>query len=157
MAYALEDEIIWREFMKQLKSVLAFVLMVLFIPVALAAGSPAGTWTTIDDKTGKKRAVVRVNVSGGTLSGTIISVIPQPGDTGICSNCPGGFKGKPIKGLQFVWGLKDKGNGVWDGGNILDPKTGKVYRAKITMEGNKLYVRGYVGISVLGRTQVWVR
>ncbi|MFC3907971.1 DUF2147 domain-containing protein [Legionella dresdenensis] len=143
--------------MTTMKSFFAAVLMVLFVPAALAAGSPAGTWTTIDDKTGKKRAIVRVSVSGNTLSGTIVNIIPQPGDTGICSKCPGGFKNKPIKGLQIMWGLKDKGNGVWDGGNILDPKSGKVYRAKVTMEGNKLYVRGYVGISALGRTQVWVR
>ncbi|MGQ3890665.1 DUF2147 domain-containing protein [Legionella sp. CNM-4043-24] len=143
--------------MKQWKTFLALVFTVLFVPVAMAGSSPAGTWTTIDDKTGQKRAVVRINVSGGNLSGTIMQIYPQPGDTGICSKCPGAFKGKPIKGMTFVWGLKDKGNGVWEGGQILDPKTGKVYKAKITMEGNKLYVRGYVGVSVLGRTQVWVR
>lgn len=142
--------------MRQWKAFLALILTVLFIPVALAQ-SPAGIWTTIDDKTGKKRAVVRINVSGNTLSGTIVNVYPQPGDTGICSKCPGGFKDKPIKGLQIVWGLKDKGNGEWDGGQILDPKTGKIYRAKMTLKGNKLYVRGYIGVSVLGRTQVWVR
>lgn len=142
--------------MRQWKSLVAFVLMTLFIPVALAQ-SPAGTWTTIDDKTGKKRAVVQMSVSGDTLSGTIVSIYPQPGDTGICDKCPGAFKDKPIKGLQFVWGLKDKGNGEWDGGQILDPKTGKIYRAKVTLKGNKLYVRGYVGVSVLGRTQTWVR
>ncbi|KTC81469.1 DUF2147 domain-containing protein [Legionella brunensis] len=142
--------------MRQWKALLAFVLTVFFIPAALAI-SPAGTWTTIDDKTGQKRAVVRLSVSGGTLNGTIVKIYPQPGDTGICSKCPGGFKGKPIQGLQFVWGLKDKGNGEWEGGQILDPKTGKVYRAKMTLKGNKLYVRGYVGVSALGRTQVWVR
>lgn len=142
--------------MKQWKAFFAALMLVLFAPLALAA-SPAGTWTTIDDKTGQKRAVVRVNVSGSSLSATIVKVFPQAGDTGICSKCPGGFKGKPIQGLTFVWGLKDKGNGVWDGGSILDPKSGKVYRAKMTLEGNKLYVRGYVGVSVLGRTQVWVR
>jgi len=139
------------------KSFMALMFMALFAPVALAAGSPAGTWTTIDDKTGQKRAVVRVNVSGGNLSGTIVKVFPQAGDTGICSKCPGAFKGKPIKGMTFVWGLKDKGNGVWEGGQILDPKSGKVYKAKITLQGNKLYVRGYFGVSALGRTQVWVR
>jgi len=142
--------------MKQWKAFFVGMLLVVFAPLALAA-SPAGTWTTIDDQTGQKRAVVRVNVSGSSLSATIIKVYPQAGDTGICSKCPGGFKGKPIQGLTFVWGLKDKGNGVWDGGSILDPKSGKVYRAKITLEGNKLYVRGYVGVSILGRTQVWVR
>ncbi len=143
--------------MKAWNVLCGFVLTVCYLPLALAAGSPAGTWTTIDDKTGAKRAVVRLSVSGGTLNGTIIKVYPQPGDTGICSQCPGAFKGKKIQGLTFVWGLKDQGNGVWGGGSILDPKTGKIYKAKITQQGNKLYVRGYVGVSMLGRTQTWVK
>lgn len=143
--------------MKTWKILCAFVLTVCYLPFALAGSSPAGTWTTIDDKTGSKRAVVNMSVSGGTLSGTIVKVIPQPGDTGICSKCPGAFKGKKIQGLRFVWGLKDEGNGVWSGGQILDPKTGKIYKAKVTMAGNKLNVRAFVGMSLLGRTQVWVR
>ena len=143
--------------MKIWKVLCGFVMAMSYLPLALAAASPAGTWTTIDDKTGQKRAVVNITISGGTLSGTIVKVYPQPGDTGMCHNCPGAFKGKKVQGLRFVWGLKDKGNGVWDGGSILDPKTGKIYRAKMTLEGNKLYVRGYVGVSMLGRTQTWVK
>lgn len=131
-----------------------FFVTVLYLPVALAA-SPVGTWVTIDDKTGKKRALVTINESGGTLSAVIDKVFPQPGDTGICEKCPGSFKGKKIQGLQFMWGLKNEGTNEWGGGSILDPKSGKIYRAKITVEGNKLLVRGYLGISLLGRTQVW--
>ena len=143
--------------MKAWKILCGFVFAVCYLPLAMAASSPAGTWTTIDDKTGEKRAVVNLSVSGGTLNGTIVKVFPQPGDTGICSKCPGAFKGKKIQGIGFVWGLKDEGNGVWGGGSILDPHTGKVYKAKMTLKGNKLYVRGYVGVSLLGRTQTWVR
>lgn len=126
------------------------------MPVSFAQ-SPAGTWTSIDDATGKKRVIVNLNVSGKTLSGTIVKVFPQPGDTGICSKCSGRLKNKPIQGLRIVWGLKDRGNGVWEDGKILDPKSGRVYHAKMTLEGNKLYVRGYIGIPALGRTQIWVR
>ncbi len=139
------------------KALCTLVIAVCYLPLAIAAGSPAGTWTTIDDKTGAKRAVVKLTVSGGTLNGYIVKVYPQAGDTGICSKCPGAFKGKKIQGIGFVWGLKDEGNGVWGGGSILDPKSGKVYKAKMTLQGNKLYVRGYVGVSMLGRTQTWVR
>jgi uncharacterized protein (DUF2147 family) len=121
------------------------------------AASPVGNWTTIDDKTGQKRAVVTISESGGILNGVIDKVYPQAGDTGICDKCPGGFKGKKIQGLQFLWGLKSEGTNEWGGGSILDPKTGKVYKAKVTLEGNKLHVRGYVGMSLLGRTQTWVR
>lgn len=142
--------------MRLWKTCLAFLLAVLVLPVALAQ-SPVGTWTGIDNKTGKKRVMVRLNLSGKTLTGTVVKVFPQPGDTGVCSKCPGAFKNKPVVGLQIIWGLEEKGNGVWDGGRILDPKNGKIYRAKVTLQGNKLYIRGYIGFSVLGRTQTWIR
>ncbi len=133
-----------------------FFIAVCYLPTALAASqAPVGRWVTIDDKTGKKRAVVTISESGGQLSAVIDKVYPQPGDTGICEKCPGGFKGKKIQGLQFMWGLKSEGENEWSGGSILDPKSGKIYRAKVTVQGNKLLVRGYVGISLLGRTQVW--
>tara|TARA_B100000949_G_C14228009_1_gene427629 strand:- start:1 stop:432 length:432 start_codon:yes stop_codon:yes gene_type:complete len=143
--------------MKQLKTCMIALVMVMLTPLVYAA-SPSGTWTTIDDADGKKRALVRVSESGGNLSATIIKVIrKKPGDTGRCNNCPGAFKNKPVQGLTFMWGLKKTGPNEWAGGRILDPKTGKIYRAKVTLKGNKLYVRGYVGVSLLGRTQVWVR
>lgn len=138
------------------KTVCGLAFAVSCIPSAFA-GSPAGNWTTIDDKTGAKRAVVTISESGGSLSGVIDKVYPQAGDTGICEKCPGGFKGKKIQGLRFLWGLKKVGENEWDGGSILDPKSGKVYKAKVTLEGNKLHVRGYMGMSLLGRTQTWVR
>lgn len=142
--------------MRQLKYLLVVMLATCYLPVAFSQ-SPVGLWTTIDDKTGDKRAVVKLEKSGDTLTGTIVSVYPKPGDTGICTKCPGDFRDKPIKGLQFLWGLKDLGHGVWDNGEILDAKTGKLYHAKITVKGNKLYVRGYIGFSLLGRTQIWTR
>lgn len=140
----------------KLKTIFCMAFMAFYLPLAFA-GSPEGMWTTIDDKTGTKRAMVQVNVAGNTLSGTIVQVFPSPGDTGICTHCPGAFKGKKIAGLTFLWGLKASGDNEWSGGSILDPKTGKIYKAKVTLKGDKLYVRGYLGMSLLGRTQTWVR
>lgn len=150
--------VIMEKTMKLWKAICGLVFAVSFIPSAIAAsGSPVGQWTTIDDKTGAKRAVVMISESGGVISGVIQKVYPQPGDTGICEKCPGSFKGKKVAGLRFLWGLKSDGNNEWSGGSILDPKSGKVYKAKMTLEGNKLHVRGYLGVSLLGRTQTWVR
>jgi uncharacterized protein (DUF2147 family) len=144
--------------MKLWKAFVGLIGVIGYLPLALALSqSPVGDWTTIDDKTGEKRAVVNLSLSGDTLNGTIINIYSQPGDTGICTNCPDGFKDKKTIGLQFLWGLKKQSDNVWSGGSILDPKTGKIYRAKITLEGNKLYVRGYIGVSLLGRTQIWVK
>jgi uncharacterized protein (DUF2147 family) len=142
--------------MNKWKWISSLLVMIFFIPVVLAQ-TPAGNWVTRDDQTGKKRAIIKIDVSGSTLNASIDEIFPEPGDLGVCHNCPGHFKGKPIKGLEFVWGLKDKGNGEWDDGKILDPKTGKIYRGKMTLKGDKLYVRGYLGVSLLGRTQVWTR
>lgn len=139
-----------------LKCLIALMISVVCLPYAFAQ-SPVGLWLTEDDKTGQKRAVVELSLANNVLSGTIIRVYPQPGDTGICSKCPNAFKNKSIKGLQFMWGLKDKGHGVWDDGEILEVKTGKIYHAKIRLKGSKLYVRGHVGLVMLGRTQVWTR
>ncbi len=142
--------------MKQGIRLATLFFALLYLPFAFAH-APTGLWTTIDDKTGKKRAEVRLDVQNGVLNGTVVRVFPHPGDTGICGKCQGELKNKPVEGLRILWGLKDKGDGVWSGGNILDPKTGKIYRAKLTLKGHKMYVRGYVGLSMLGRTQVWVR
>lgn len=143
--------------MRCFKLLSVLLLNVLFLPVAIAQ-TPVGIWTTIDDKTGKKRAEVRLNVSdSGELTGTIIHVYSQKGDTGVCQNCPGELKGKPIEGLEVLWGLKEKKHGIWTDGHVLDAKSGKIYHAKMTLKGNRLYMRGFVGLSMLGRTQIWVR
>lgn len=123
------------------------------------AMSPAGTWISIDDKTNKPRSVIVIKESNGNLTGTIRKVFKQPGDTGICSKCPGKFKGKPIQGLTILWGFKKKDDFYWKSGQILDPKNGKIYSSyiKLSKDGKRLKVRGYLGISLLGRTQTWYR
>jgi len=142
--------------MKRIKNLILSCVAILYFPTVFA-GNISGNWTTTDDKTGKVRSIVQLTELNNTVSGQIIKVFPNPGDTGICSNCPGTFKNKKIQGLHFIWDLKKNGENTWDDGKILDPKSGKIYRAKITLDGNKLFVRGYLGISLLGRTQVWDR
>ena len=145
----------------KIASALIVSLSLLAIPLVNFAASthPAGLWTTIDDKTKKARSIVRIWESNGALYGRIVKVYKQPGDTGFCRNCPGEFKDKPTKGLRLMWGLKQTGERIWDGGRIIDPKIGKIYRAKITVapDGKSLKLRGYIGFSLLGRTQVWYR
>jgi uncharacterized protein (DUF2147 family) len=143
--------------MKLLKLLFVFS-MAFFYQVTVFAGQTAeGNWITVDENTGDRRAVINFAVKDGVMYGTIAETYPRPGDTGFCSNCPGEFKGKPIKGLKIAWGLKEKGNGEWVDGRILDAKTGRIYRLKLSLKGDRLYVRGYYGISLLGRTQVWER
>lgn len=134
------------------------VLAYLSLMTASWASSISGDWVTIDDKTGKKRAVINMKVSrANELTGTIVKIYRQPGDTGICSKCPGKFKDQPTMNMQIIWNARYKGDGIWDGGQILDARSGKIYHVKMRQKGDKLYVRGYVGLPVLGRTQIWLR
>ncbi len=135
------------------------LLLTFQAPAAAQMASPAGLWTTIDDVTGKPRSIVRIYDRNGVLSGQIVRVFKRPGDTGICHNCPGAFRNKPIQGLGIMWGLRRSDSNTWDNGHIIDPQVGKIYNVKVTLAngGRSLLVRGYMGISLLGRTQTWHR
>lgn len=143
--------------MKHILGIISGIFLV--ISSGFAAEGIVGDWVTIDDTTHKPRALVRITDENGVISATIQKVYKEEGDTGICQKCPGEFQGKPVQGLRFVWGLKPSGSNQWDGGQILDPKNGKIYRCKMKLNpnANSLDVRGYIGISLLGRTQVWLR
>jgi uncharacterized protein (DUF2147 family) len=128
--------------------------------VANDATTPVGLWQTYDDKKGDRRSTVRLELQGGELVGTIVETFLRPGEPErpLCDRCPGEFKDKPIVGLRFLWGLTGSGR-QWDGGRVLDPEDGKIYRVKVTLspDGRRLDVRGYVGVSMFGRTQTWKR
>ena len=129
-------------------------------PVPLVAqGAPSGTWHTISDVDGKPRGIIALRVVNGVLAGTIAgTLVPgeQPGK--VCDKCTDERRGKPLVGMQILRGLRWNGD-AWTGGEILDPDTGKTYRATIRLsdDGRALSLRGYIGIALLGRTQRWVR
>lgn len=125
--------------------------------VSAAATSPIGKWKTIDDDTKEAKAIVEIFEEGGVLKGKIIERFSKPGDKENCEKCTGDLKDKPILGMVFLWGFKDKGE-EWGDGEILDPKNGKIYSAKMEVieGGAKLKLRGYIlGMPFLGRSQVW--
>ncbi len=122
--------------------------------------SPVGVWRSIDDKTKKERSIIRITEANGELQGVVEKIFDQPGDdpAHLCKECKGDLKDKPIIGMRILWGLKKDGD-TWTGGEILDPKNGRTYRAKVTpsADGKTLDVRGYIGMALIGRTQVWYR
>jgi uncharacterized protein (DUF2147 family) len=125
-----------------------------------SAKSPIGRWKTIDDITGKAKSVVLIWEEGGKLFGRVQKLVdPDPKDPNpTCDGCAGAQKGKPVLGMRILWDLQKDGNG-WSGGRILDPATGKTYKCLLSVEdgGSKLKVRGFIGVSLLGRTQYWLR
>jgi uncharacterized protein (DUF2147 family) len=116
-----------------------------------------GVWVTQDDETGKQKSEVRLYRQDGKLYGKIEKLL-LPEDKGkVCTACSGAEKGKPIEGMLILKGLRQAGQ-TWEDGTILDPKSGKVYDCYVELvDDNTLKVRGYLGFSLLGRTQTWKR
>ncbi|WP_430611896.1 DUF2147 domain-containing protein [Flavobacterium sp. JP2137] len=139
------------------KTVLVLFVMLLGSMATLQAQSVVGKWKTIDDATGKEKSIIEITEKDGEYFGKIIKLINPTVENPKCDKCPSPDKGKPILGLTIIKGLVKKGQ-EYTNGKILDPQSGKEYKCTIKLNGsNKLDVRGYVGISLMGRTQTWVR
>jgi len=130
-------------------------------PLAMAQdGSPVGLWKTIDDASGKPTALIRITEQQGELQGKIEKLFRAPNEeqNPKCVQCTDARKDQPIVGMTIVSGLKKTGD-EYTGGEILDPKNGKVYKSKLTVRegGKKVEVRGFIGMPMFGRSQVWLR
>jgi uncharacterized protein (DUF2147 family) len=128
--------------------------------VQAAETSPAGLWKTIDDQSGQAKGLIRIREIAGKFEGKIDKIFPKPGDDPAprCEKCEGSLHNQPVLGLTFLWGFTRQGD-EYQGGEILDPESGKIYRAKMKLVdgGKKLEVRGFIGFSLFGRSQTWLR
>ena len=148
-----------------LKSIIKVNLLLLFSLCSFSAYAEeaiTGKWKTIDDKRKEPRSVIEIfENTNGTFSAKVDKVFPKAGEdpNPKCAKCPGDKKDQPIIGMQVLSGLKKESDNKWTGGKILDPDNGKTYSCKIESieNGAKLKVRGFLGISLLGRTQIWER
>ncbi len=131
-----------------------FLIFFAFTGSLLHAQDIAGRWTTIDDNTGKARSLVEITVRDGVATGRVVEILDKTKEQRVCTECPGDRKGQPLLGMEIIRDLERKGN-EWTNGTILDPESGKVYDAKLWLEGGELKVRGYVAFFY--RTQTWVR
>lgn len=142
------------------KTLFALAIGLAAVPMlASAQQSPVGRWKTIDDETGKAKSIVEITqASNGTLQGRVIEVLSSDrGPNPTCDKCTGANKGKPVKGMTILWGLKPDGAGKWAGGTVLDPANGKTYKSKLQIKdgGKKLGMSGCVAF--ICREQTWVR
>ena len=127
---------------------------------AFAQSSPTGLWRTIDDDGKTEKSVVRISDAGGTLTGKIEKIADPTRQDARCTDCEGARKDQPVLGMTIIEGVRSGSSAdLWDGGTILDPNNGKVYKVRMTLKdgGRTLDVRGYVGMPLLGRTQTWQR
>lgn len=127
---------------------------------AAAEATPVGLWTTVDDHRHEPRSQVEIVERDGALVGTVVRIYPQPGEPAEprCEDCKGERHNQPVLGMTILWDLRRDGD-AWDGGEILDPESGDVYRVTLrpSSDGRRLDVRGYIGLSIFGRTQTWER
>jgi uncharacterized protein (DUF2147 family) len=130
---------------------------------AAANSSPIdGYWKTIDDTTAYPKALVQIYTENNVTYGKVLGGYPIngviPHET--CPECPPPFKDQPVTGMRIVWDMQyNSADGAFEGGRILDPESGHIYKARLTpgMDNQVLHVRGYIGIPLIGRTQSWYR
>lgn len=137
-----------------------YLTLILLLVTAIAHGQEVtGKWKTIDDETGEPRSVVDIFERNGKVYGKVVKLIRTPNEDPdpVCVECDASddrFK-KKVVGMEIMRDMAKNADGSYEGGNILDPKNGKIYRCKIWLEGNDLKLRGYWG--PFYRTQTWKR
>jgi uncharacterized protein (DUF2147 family) len=130
------------------------------LPVRAAEPTAAGLWEQVDDNTGRPESWFKITERNGVYVGNLVKIFFKPGEdeNWVCDRCEGAEKGAPVLGLALIKGMRRNGYS-YENGTIMDPRDGSVYRAlmRLSPDGSKLEVRGYLGISLFGRTQVWNR
>ena len=138
------------------KTAFLFTLCLLLSQLALAQTGIEGTWKTIDDTTGEAKSYIEITQENGKYYGTIKQLLLSAQDK-TCDACPGDKKDKPLVGMVILYELEPYKD-YYSYGKILDPESGKVYKSSVWVDNpDQLTVRGYVGISALGRSQNWYR
>nr|WP_315201866.1 DUF2147 domain-containing protein [uncultured Flavobacterium sp.] len=141
-----------------MKKSIIFGLVVFFSIIFNAQSQTVlGKWKTVDDETGQAKSIVEVYEKAGKIYGKVVEILRADHKKDVCSKCDGAEKNKPILGMIIINGL-EKDDSEYNGGTILDPENGKKYKCYITLESpDKLKLRGYIGLSIMGRTQYWTR
>ncbi len=135
---------------------LAFICCCIFC-AGMAQNNVIGKWKTIDDDTNETKSIVEIFKKGNKIFGKIVAITDKDRQDAVCEECDEDDprKNQPILGMEIIKNL-EKDDDEWSGGTVLDPENGKVYKCKIWLEGKNLIIRGYIGFSLIGRSQTWL-
>lgn len=144
-----------------MKTIFGIIAITLFCSSAMAQNIE-GIWRYMDDKTGEAKGLVKIEQQAdGTYAGKALKATPRSGYTPkeFCTNCPAPYTNQPIIGMQVISNLKSVDQVNYTDGKIIDPVSGKIYKlkGKLNASGKKLFLRGYIGVSAVGRSQTWLR
>ena len=125
-----------------------------------SAPTAAGFWQSNYDN-GQPSGWFYFVEHNGVYEGRLVKGFKKTPDDPVnetCVNCPGDKKNTPMMGLVIVWGMQRHG-AKYENGSIMDPRDGSIYHAQmeVSPDGQKLFVRGYLGMSLFGQTQTWDR
>lgn len=138
-------------------SILSLIFM-LFCFYSANSQSIFGKWKTIDDRTGKPKAIINVYKENGLMYGTVEKILEKGKEDATCEKCEGDRKDKPILGMTIIDGLEKSDDNEWKGKTLFDPEQAMTFRCKIWLnpdDPDELKVRGY--LTFLYRTQTWLR
>ena len=127
------------------------VVLGMLLLLAGGANGVTGDWV------GPTQSVIRVETCGTAVCARIVKLPPHPPATVDLHNPDAALRGRPLCGVEIGTGFREEVPGELTGGQLYDPTSGKTYKGTMTVEGDKLKLRGYVGVKLFGRSETWTR
>lgn len=134
-----------------------FTTLLFALSITINAQTIFGKWNSTNEETGNIDSIIEVYEKDGKAFAKVIEIKGSARKNAVCEKCEDENKNKPILGLNILTGL-EKNKDEWSGGNILDPRNGRIYNCYIKLiKPNKLKIRGYIGLALFGKTAYWER
>jgi uncharacterized protein (DUF2147 family) len=134
-----------------------FTTLLFALSITINAQTIFGKWNSTNEETGNIDSIIEVYEKDGKAFAKVIEIKGSARKNAVCEKCEDENRNKPILGLNILTGL-EKNKDEWSGGNILDPRNGRIYNCYIKLiKPNKLKIRGYIGLALFGKTAYWER
>jgi uncharacterized protein (DUF2147 family) len=134
-----------------------FTTLLFALSITTNAQTIFGKWNSTNEETGNIDSIIEVYEKDGKAFAKVIEIKGSARKNAVCEKCEDENRNKPILGLNILTGL-EKNDDEWSGGNILDPRNGRIYNCYIKLiKPNKLKIRGYIGLALFGKTAYWER